>query len=192
MKLGPIRGLVDSGGFSALLKLLEAASYFCAIVTLVVIARQLDQDAHERRVTKSLEMISAYRQEPLWNARAAVRDFEAAHSAELTAIQQGGGLSTEEAQIWVEGRLKTYDQRFPDRKIFLALRELAGYFDEVAICEMRKICDTDVMRSFLEPEARDLSCSYGSVIAEQGKIFARKELGYGLKLIAQKSPCASH
>lgn len=188
-KVGLLKA-VKSESFSAFLKLLEALSYLCGIATLIIIALQLSSDAHERRVTKSLDMIARYGSDPLASYRAEVRDFEYANRREMDVIERNGGLSQADIAIWAGGRIREYQDKYPDRKVEAAIREIASFFDEVATCEDRNICDVETTRDFLNAEARDITCTYGAIVAEQARIFNRPQLGIGMRQVAGKTPCA--
>jgi acetolactate synthase small subunit len=167
----------------------ETISYICAAGTLIIVAVQLNRDAKDRKVTKSLEVISQFSSEPLANHVLVLREFDQAYQNDLSQMQ--AGVTEEDKTIWVDARLVDFTQKHPDRQIEVSIRKIAEFFDQVESCEAQEICDAGTLRQFLRDEAFDVHCTFGHVIDRQAKQFNRPALGRGLAQLSAGKSCVT-
>jgi len=149
----------------------------------------LTEDARERRVSQSLDLVKQFGDEPISNYRAEIRDFEFSLGDELDEIERNGGISPADAAVLIRGRIATFEAAHPDRKVAQSIRDIASFFDEVHICQERGLCDSDVIDDFLKSEALDFQCTYGGIVRDQSRIFNKRNLGEGMRALTKGTTC---
>lgn len=187
----PASSVAASWTLPRVIKILEGLSYVAAVMTLGIIAWQLYEDAEQRRAAHSFEFIDRHETGKILEQRSAISDFELAHRDELQAITENGGLSLEDAQIWIDGRLESYANQQGNAEVYGALRDVASFYDQVEKCIDASHCSEEILDTFLLESAREFHCNYGLVIRQQAVIFARPGLGTGLRAFVEDEQCLS-
>ena len=164
---------------------LEVLSYVGGLISLILIATQLRGDAADRRVSKTMEFVARFNDEPISGYRAALLVPWMENRATLATANALGGLNDENAYAMVDILLADYRRRHPDHDFGIALHEVADFFDQLDICTREGVCDAVVARQYFDPYTTQLRCLYGPLVERQGTDLGTPRLGAA---ILRKSP----
>ena len=166
---------------------LEAASYVGGLVSLVLIATQLHLDSSDRRVAKSLEIVARFNSEPLSNDTRLVTQFALSRQTQFSIFNQfGGAQDIETSQAWGISEVQRFSAEQKDQGIYVAIFDIAGFFNELRACADSGVCDRATIDDFFDEYARSFWTIYGGVVNEQARQFANPGLAKGLVELGAK------
>lgn len=164
---------------------LEVVSYVGGLISLMLIATQLRGDAADRRVSKTMEFVARFNDEPISGYRAALLRPWMENRATLATANAIGGLNDENVRAMVDIVLADYRRRHPDYDFGIALHEVADFFDQLDICTGEGVCDAGVARQYFAPYTTQLRCLYGPLVEQQAADLGTPRLGTAM---LRKSP----
>jgi len=187
--LGRLARKFGKKGFPRLLAVLEAASYVAGVIALCLLYIQLQNDAAARRAQHTLEFVSQFNSDPMSSHRQNALKPWLDHAGQLGAINAAGGLPRAEIDSLSRQVVAEYDAGHVETPASLSIQEVAGFFDQLAICIDSSVCDAAVARDYFEDYATNFWCMNRAVLADLRREFAMPELGEGLRPFQRKRGC---
>jgi hypothetical protein len=180
---------IRSPSFGEVLKFLEALSYVAGLAGVLLILVQLKADADDRRVTQSLSLVERYNTAPLYTHKRSLIRFWLTRRDRLALMRRAGGVAREDAAVFVSSEIAQYNKNRPEEDIYLAINQIADFYDQLSICMDSRNCDeATILRYFAQP-SREFYCLYTPIIQEQRVVFGNAKLGQGLVKIAGGIKC---
>lgn len=154
-------------------ELLQTVGLGFALVAALSTAREFDEHKHEARVEKTLALVKAFEEAPLWNAQREVAEIAAAAAAAIQAHPAPadlGPLTDQQRRTAAEAYVLESAQTASAPgvgRLRLAIVDVVGFFDSIELCIEADACDGRTAHSLLDDYASAFWRDFGPVIAAE-------------------------
>jgi hypothetical protein len=159
---------------------LETLSHIAAPLGLLFVGLQMCTSAHDQRVARSLDMIGRMSADPLAASVRRLNGFWEARSARLAVARRLGFDTPASTSDFAAEQFRLAKGEVASQELFFAAYDIAAYYDEVAICVDRGVCDEKTARSFLGRSAKGFWSLQGAIVREQAGSLGPSTLGCGI------------
>jgi hypothetical protein len=159
-----LKGLFS--GSSRLSPLIETAAHLATAITLVLLLLQFWQgEANERR-QRALGYVHDYNANPVSGYRLTIAKAWLPQKERIDALNRGDGLSREEIDELARHVIGDHDSKYPNESGTLAIQAVADFYDQVALCVKKEVCDREIVATYFEPGVSEFWKTHQAVIKD--------------------------
>lgn len=163
-----------------IIKILEGLSYIIIIAGIGTFFLQQHNDSEKTRITTTLEYVSRFNSDAMANFRYRLLAPWYDYADDLVAIQKLGQVGSNTLASFILKLVDKGAEQGAPNDLRPAVFAVVEFYDQLIICDEKKICDGEVLRAYFSENAKSFYCLYQPVIE-----FHRSKLSipdYGTRL----------
>ena len=172
-----IHGIATYPPWFRIIKALEALSYLVIIAGIATFFIQQHNDFEKTRITTTLDYVGRFNSDNLVNFRYRLLAPWYDYANDLTIIGQIGQVEKSALDSFVMKLVEKEAEQGGQNDLRPAVFAVTEFYDQLLICDEKKICDGDTLRAYFSANAKNFFCLYRPVIEFHRSRMAIRDYG---------------